>query len=182
MLYLISIHHYLIVDTLGKNMTKPTEPMEIPKLSKYRLRKYRELVTEMNRVSGNVAPDKFLVCDNCGKKVGGLINGRCEKCLKKTEPMEQEWRKELTEAYETAASFDDASDVECLIRRALNLIHKVRQEARGEGCIQAYKLFLEEIRNAKAKFPSRNEFELVVDVRDVEKSIKHLVDLQSLKK
>ena len=97
---------------------------------------------------------------------------------KPTESMEQ-WNFEYKALREIVKIMGkhDATDADIL-----SVIQKFRQEAVEEGCIQAYKLFLEEIRNAKAKFPSKNEFELVVDVRDVEKSIKHLVDLQSLKK
>lgn len=44
-------------------------------------------------------------------------------------------------------------------------------EAEKRGKIEAYKLFLEIIKNIKQKFPNSKEFEIVVDVRDIEKSI-----------
>jgi hypothetical protein len=100
---------------------------------------------------------------------------------KPTESMEQGWEEEFDNVMSHFSgdeinagcpkSWDKESECECEYKEVKAFIHKVRQEAMGEGCIQAYKLFLEEIRNAKAKFPSRNEFELVVDVRDVEKLI-----------
>ena len=45
---------------------------------------------------------------------------------------------------------------------------------RGEAAKEAYALFLTEIKNAKNKFPDSKEFEMVVDLRDIEKSLEKL--------
>ena len=82
-----------------------------------------------------------------------------------------------TEPMESREGFEDYKN-----RMTRSFLSEVIQRSVEAGAKEAYKIFLETIRDSKQKFPGRKEFELVVDVRDVEKSIKHLVDLQSLKK
>ena len=52
------------------------------------------------------------------------------------------------------------------------------QEAYNRGRIagakEAYTMFLKEIWDAKKKFPTSNSFDVVVDLRDIEKSLLYL--------
>ena len=63
-------------------------------------------------------------------------------------------------------------------QRGQSKVGQIKREAYQlgykEGVVVAYKTFLNIIKGSKAKLPGRNEFELVVDVRDIEKSLSYL--------
>ncbi len=57
-----------------------------------------------------------------------------------------------------------------LLKDILNLL----KDAREEGAKEAYGVFLKIIKESKNKFPNKKEFEIVVDARDIEKSLAFL--------
>jgi hypothetical protein len=62
-------------------------------------------------------------------------------------------------------------------KRVEKLLYKIK-EAREEGAIDAYHIFLKTIKEAKQKFPYTKEFEIVADIRDVEKTLSKLAELK----
>jgi hypothetical protein len=82
--------------------------------------------------------------------------------------IEKKFRKELMEAYEQAASFDDASDIECAIRRGLSFILKevipmVRKEMekdiRGRKIIETTTIDFKKGTTKKTKGEDLGEYE-----------------------
>lgn len=61
----------------------------------------------------------------------------------------------------------------------LNVLHKLQlakatQEAEERGARNACRIFIKTIKETKAKFPGSNEFELIADLREIEKTLKAL--------
>jgi len=70
---------------------------------------------------------------------------------------------------------DEKPNLESFILSALqkqreSFVEKI-ELARAEGAQEAYVSILKILRDAKSKFPNSKEFELVIDVRDIEKSL-----------
>lgn len=53
-------------------------------------------------------------------------------------------------------------------------IDKSYQKGREDGAIEAYSIFLNVIKDAKKHFPNSKDFEIVSNVKDIEKSLKQL--------
>lgn len=53
-------------------------------------------------------------------------------------------------------------------------ILSAEENGRKKGALKAYEVFIKSIKEAREKFPNRKNFELVVDVRDIEKTLKFL--------
>jgi len=77
-----------------------------------------------------IEPSEPNPCLLCGCAMGALTVCPNTELHGKLNPFtkENKYREELETAYKQAASFDDASDVECLIRRAITLIKEARQD------------------------------------------------------
>lgn len=53
------------------------------------------------------------------------------------------------------------------------LMERVSKESRAQGALEAYTMFLEEIKNGKKRYSNTNEFEITCNAKDLEKSIKY---------
>lgn len=58
--------------------------------------------------------------------------------------------------------------------RKMRKVKQLIDTARATGAKDAYTMFLKIIQESKLKFPNSKEFEIIVDVRDIEKSITYL--------
>ena len=93
-------------------------------------------------------------------------------------PLSEEWKEKIGKIVHMIYMDED------LIGGAKEISHllsEVKREGESQGMINAYKDFMRILIENKKKFPKGKKFELVADVRDVEKTLRELSELPNNK-